>query len=39
MCADIPQPARCTWCGTDALYCAYHDQEWGVPEWDSRALW
>lgn len=30
---------RCPWCGTDPLYVAYHDTEWGVPEWDSRALW
>ncbi|MEJ1974988.1 MAG: DNA-3-methyladenine glycosylase I [Acetobacteraceae bacterium] len=30
---------RCTWAGADPLYCDYHDQEWGVPEWDSRALW
>ena len=30
---------RCTWCGTDPLYVAYHDHEWGVPEHDSRALW
>lgn len=30
---------RCTWCGTDPLYVAYHDEEWGVPEYDSRALW
>ena len=22
---------RCIWCGDDPLYCAYHDQEWGVP--------
>ncbi len=29
---------RCSWCGTDPLYVAYHDDEWGVPEWDSRAL-
>jgi DNA-3-methyladenine glycosylase I len=29
---------RCGWCGTDALYTAYHDKEWGVPEYDSRAL-
>lgn len=29
---------RCPWCGTDPLYVAYHDTEWGVPEWDSRAL-
>ena len=30
---------RCAWCGTDPLYVAYHDTDWGVPEWDSRALW
>lgn len=30
---------RCPWCGTDPLYVAYHDTEWGVPEFDSRALW
>ncbi|MFN3889407.1 MAG: DNA-3-methyladenine glycosylase I [Beijerinckiaceae bacterium] len=30
--------ARCPWPGEDALYVAYHDGEWGVPEWDSRAL-
>ena len=30
---------RCAWCGTDPLYCAYHDTEWGVPEYDGRALW
>ncbi|MFG1480963.1 DNA-3-methyladenine glycosylase I [Xanthobacter sp. V4C-4] len=30
--------ARCPWCGTDPLYVAYHDEEWGVPEHDSRAL-
>ncbi len=30
---------RCPWCGTDPLYVAYHDTEWGVPEWDARALW
>ncbi len=30
---------RCAWCGTDPLYVAYHDEEWGVPEYDSRALW
>lgn len=29
---------RCQWCGTDPLYVAYHDEEWGVPERDSRAL-
>lgn len=30
---------RCSWCGTEPIYIAYHDQEWGVPEWDARALW
>ena len=30
--------ARCPWPGADPLYVAYHDEEWGVPEWDGRAL-
>jgi DNA-3-methyladenine glycosylase I len=30
---------RCGWVGQDPLYIAYHDIEWGVPEYDSRALW
>lgn len=30
---------RCGWCGTDPFYCEYHDTEWGVPEYDSKALW
>ncbi|MBC6982280.1 DNA-3-methyladenine glycosylase I [Caulobacter sp. 17J80-11] len=30
---------RCPWPKDDPLYCAYHDEEWGVPEHDSRALW
>jgi DNA-3-methyladenine glycosylase I len=29
---------RCPWPGSDPLYVAYHDTEWGVPEWDDRAL-
>ncbi|MBL4601873.1 MAG: DNA-3-methyladenine glycosylase I [Emcibacteraceae bacterium] len=29
---------RCDWCGTDPLYMDYHDKEWGVPIYDSRAL-
>ena len=29
---------RCPWPGTDPLYVAYHDDEWGVPEYDDRAL-
>ncbi len=34
-----PELSRCAWCGTDPLYVAYHDTDWGVPEWDGRALW
>ena len=30
---------RCHWPGEDPLYVAYHDQEWGVPEFDDRALY
>ncbi len=30
---------RCTWPGEDPLYVAYHDEEWGVPELDDRALY
>jgi DNA-3-methyladenine glycosylase I len=30
---------RCPWPGEDALYVAYHDEEWGVPEYDDRALY
>ncbi|HZL31410.1 MAG TPA: DNA-3-methyladenine glycosylase I [Pseudolabrys sp.] len=29
---------RCPWPKVDPLYVAYHDEEWGVPEWDDRAL-
>lgn len=33
---DVP----CGWApAKDAFYRAYHDEEWGVPEYDSRALW
>ena len=34
-------PIRCEWRGMagDPLYEAYHDTDWGVPEYDSRALW
>lgn len=31
-------PQRCPWCGDDPLYVAYHDQEWGVPLHEDRAL-
>src|SRR5258708_558411 len=30
---------RCSWAESDPLYAAYHDTEWGVPEYDSRTLW
>jgi DNA-3-methyladenine glycosylase I len=29
---------RCSWCGDDPLYVAYHDEEWGVPVFDDRRL-
>ncbi len=29
---------RCPWAGSDPLYIAYHDREWGVPLHDDRAL-
>ncbi|HET6380929.1 MAG TPA: DNA-3-methyladenine glycosylase I [candidate division Zixibacteria bacterium] len=38
--AVIPDPGlpRCEWAGSDPLYVAYHDTEWGVPLRDDRAL-
>src|ERR1700722_16623382 len=30
---------RCSWAESDPLMREYHDTEWGVPEYDSRALW
>lgn len=30
---------RCPWCGDDPIYVAYHDSEWGVPDYEARALW
>jgi len=35
----MTEPVRCSWPKADPLYVAYHDEEWGVPEYDSRALW
>ncbi|MGH8558981.1 MAG: DNA-3-methyladenine glycosylase I [Methylococcales bacterium] len=29
---------RCIWPGSDPLYVAYHDLEWGLPETDDQAL-
>lgn len=31
--------SRCDWAGPEQIYLHYHDTEWGVPEYDSRALW
>src|SRR6195952_6034214 len=31
--------ARCWWAGLDPVYVTYHDTEWGVPEYDARALY
>jgi DNA-3-methyladenine glycosylase I len=33
------QIQRCSWAQSDPLYRAYHDEEWGVPDYDSRSLW
>ncbi len=33
------QAPRCSWAKHDPLMRAYHDTEWGVPEFDSRNLW
>jgi DNA-3-methyladenine glycosylase I len=38
MSPDADVRPRCDWCGTDPVYVAYHDTEWGVPLHDSRAL-
>ena len=35
---DSPRTVRCAWCGSDPLYQAYHDREWGVPLHDDRRL-
>ena len=34
----MAEPKRCGWCEGDALYEAYHDQEWGVPVLDDQNL-
>jgi len=36
--ANVPPEVRCAWANSSALYQAYHDQEWGVPLHDERAL-
>ena len=35
----MTEKQRCAWPGTDPVYVAYHDEEWGVPEYDDRALY
>jgi DNA-3-methyladenine glycosylase I len=39
MTSSTKEKPRCSWATNDPLYRAYHDEEWGVPEYDSRALW
>jgi DNA-3-methyladenine glycosylase I len=34
----VARKKRCAWSGTDPLYVAYHDEEWGVPVHDDRVL-
>lgn len=34
----LAEPVRCSWAGSDPLYRAYHDTEWGVPSRDERHL-
>lgn len=36
---SVADRTRCSWVGSDPLYLAYHDEEWGVPERDDRALY
>ena len=36
--ALLAKKKRCAWSGTDPLYVAYHDEEWGVPIHDDRLL-
>lgn len=35
----MPETSRCPWCGEDPLMVSYHDEEWGVPLRDDRALY
>lgn len=36
--SKVKSQDRCSWCGEDPLYVAYHDQEWGVPLHDEQKL-
>ncbi|HWD25704.1 MAG TPA: DNA-3-methyladenine glycosylase I [Rhizomicrobium sp.] len=33
------EPIRCGWSVKEQIYRDYHDEEWGVPEYDPRALY
>jgi DNA-3-methyladenine glycosylase I len=35
----MTEPKRCSWAENDPLMRSYHDEEWGVPQNDSRMLW
>ncbi|MBW3613599.1 MAG: DNA-3-methyladenine glycosylase I [Chloroflexi bacterium] len=35
----MDEPVRCAWAGTDPLYVAYHDEEWGRPRTAERELY
>jgi len=35
----LSEIVRCGWVGKEPIYSAYHDEEWGVPEYDPRALY
>jgi len=37
-CLLMTEPRRCPWCGSDPLYVAYHDEEWGRPCRDETRL-
>ena len=39
MLAPMAESVRCAWSTSEPIYVAYHDEEWGVPERDGRALW
>jgi DNA-3-methyladenine glycosylase I len=36
---NAPELSRCGWSVKEPIYVAYHDEEWGVPEYDPRALY
>jgi DNA-3-methyladenine glycosylase I len=38
MLVDKNVVSRCSWCGQDPIYVAYHDNVWGKPEFDSQQL-